>query len=96
MYRVTVNDVLSHNVAQIPVNVQIGSVNVPVAAERFYQRIGRQVYITMLSEFYYFMKDNGTSESYQKNNLKTVISFTRYLGNGTNVYDIQRIEHFLI
>jgi hypothetical protein len=38
MYRVNVNDVLSHNVAQIPVNVQIGSVNVPVAAERFYQR----------------------------------------------------------
>lgn len=41
MYRVTVNDVLSHNVVQIHVNVQIGSVNVPLTAERFYQRIGR-------------------------------------------------------
>jgi hypothetical protein len=27
---ITVNDVLSHNVVQIPVNVQVGSVNVPV------------------------------------------------------------------
>jgi hypothetical protein len=41
------------------------------------------------------MKDNGTSESHQKNNLKTVISFTRYLGNGTNFYDIQRIEQII-
>jgi integrase/recombinase XerD len=57
--------------------------------------VPNQTNASMISEFYYFMKDNGTSESYQKNNLKTVISFARYLGNSTKFYDIQRKEQII-
>jgi hypothetical protein len=35
--------------------------------------VPNQTNASLINEFYYFMKDNGTSESYQKNNLKTVI-----------------------
>jgi integrase/recombinase XerD len=57
--------------------------------------VPNQINASLISEFYYFMKDNSTSESYQKNNLKTVISFARHLGNGTNFYDIQRKEQII-
>ena len=57
--------------------------------------VPNQINASLISEFYYFMKDNGTSESYQKNNLKTIISFARYLGNSTNFYDIQRKEQII-
>jgi hypothetical protein len=33
----------------------------------------------LVMEFYEFMKSSGTSEKYQNNNLKTIISFGKFL-----------------
>ena len=49
----------------------------------------------LIREFSTFMKSNGTSESYQKNNLKTVISFAKWLGNNTTLYEITRKEQII-
>ena len=41
------------------------------------------------------MKSNGTSESYQKNNLKTIISFGKWLGNNVTLYEITKKEQII-
>lgn len=40
------------------------------------------------------MKSNGTSESYQKNNLKTIISFGKWLDDN-NFYEITKKEQII-
>jgi len=37
----------------------------------------------LLKEFYQHMKDNGTSQNYQKGNLKTIIHFAEYINERT-------------
>jgi hypothetical protein len=37
----------------------------------------------LLKEFYQRMKDNGTSQNYQKGNLKSMIHFAEYIGERT-------------
>ena len=39
-----------------------------------------QTNANLVRDFYQFVKDNGTSESYQKNNLKAIINFASFLG----------------
>ena len=39
----------------------------------------------LLSEFYQHMKDNGTSQNYQKGNLKAIIHFAEYISERTRV-----------
>ncbi len=53
----------------------------------------------LVDEFYSFMKSNGTPESYQKNNLKAIINFAKWLQEGQDLssavatfYDINRKE----
>jgi hypothetical protein len=49
----------------------------------------------LIKEFYNFMKASSTSESYQKNNLKTVISFGKWLGNNMTLYEITKKEQII-
>jgi integrase/recombinase XerD len=49
----------------------------------------------LIREFSTFMKANDTSESYQKNNLKAVISFAKWLGNDTTLYEITKKEQII-
>ena len=61
--------------------------------------IENSVNATLVDEFYAFMKSNGTSESYQKTNLKAVINFPKWLQvkqpAGATFYDIDRKEIIL-
>ena len=50
---------------------------------------------SLIKEFYNFMKSSNTSESYQKNNLKTVISFVKWLGNNMTLYEITKKEQII-
>jgi hypothetical protein len=42
----------------------------------------------LLKEFYQHMKDNGTSQNYQKGNLKAMIHFAEHIGAATSFFDI--------
>ena len=46
---------------------------------------------TLLSQFYQYMKSNGTSDSHQNNNLKALTSFAHFLGSVT-FFDIKRSD----
>ena len=50
---------------------------------------------SLIKEFYTFMKANGTSESYQKNNLKTIITFAKWLDNNKTFYEITNTEQII-
>ena len=42
----------------------------------------------LLKDFYQYMKDNGTSQNYQKGNLKAMIHFAEYIGEATSFCDV--------
>ncbi|MFL6309639.1 MAG: hypothetical protein ACJ70T_06550 [Nitrososphaera sp.] len=42
----------------------------------------------LLKEFYQHMKNNGTSQNYQKDNLKAMIHFAQHIGAATSLYDV--------
>ena len=47
---------------------------------------------TIIQEFSKYMKENGSSEHHQNNNLKAIIAFASFLGSHTTFYDIQKKE----
>jgi hypothetical protein len=47
---------------------------------------------TIIQEFSKYMKENGSSEHHQNNNLKAVIAFARFLGSHPTFYNIQKKE----
>jgi hypothetical protein len=47
----------------------------------------------LLEDFYQHMKDNGTSENYQKGNLKAMIHFAEHIGPAKSFYDINHERH---
>jgi hypothetical protein len=51
----------------------------------------------LLKELYQHMKDNGTSQNYQKANLKAMIHFAERVGDGTSFFDIdhKQVARFL-
>jgi integrase/recombinase XerD len=57
--------------------------------------VHNQTNAILIKEFYDFMKANGTSESYQKNNLKTIINFAKYLDNGISFYQLNNKEQII-
>jgi hypothetical protein len=60
--------------------------------------VPNQTNANLIKDFYQFVKDNGTSESYQKNNLKAIINFARFLGPGSVLMiskERNRLLHFL-
>lgn len=50
---------------------------------------------SLIQEFYQFMADNRKSDSYKKNNLKTLTLFSHELGPNVTFYDIQKKEKIL-
>ncbi len=59
------------------------------------QTIPNQPNIEKINEFINYMKNNGSSEHHQNNNLKVVISFAKFLGPDTSFYDIDRKEQIV-
>lgn len=60
--------------------------------------IKNKVNAALVDEFYSFMKSNGTSESYQKNNLKAVINFASWLNERqptATFYDIDKKDQVI-
>ena len=49
---------------------------------------------TIIQEFSKYMKENGSSEHHQNNNLKAIIAFASFLGSHTTFYDIQKKDQF--
>jgi hypothetical protein len=49
----------------------------------------------IISEFYQYMKDIGTSENYQNQNLKAIIGYAKFLGHEINFYDIRKREQII-
>jgi hypothetical protein len=47
---------------------------------------------TIIQEFSEYMKENGSSEHHQNNNLKAIIAIASFLGSHTTFYDIQKKE----
>jgi integrase/recombinase XerD len=52
------------------------------------EQMPNQVNSGLLKEFYQHMKDNGTSQNYQKGNLKAMIHFAELIGATTSFFDI--------
>jgi integrase/recombinase XerD len=42
----------------------------------------------LLMDFYQHMKDNGTSQNYQKGNIKAMVHFSEHIGWATSFYDV--------
>ena len=51
--------------------------------------ISNQENMKIILRFFEFMKKNGTSESYQNNNLKAIIAFSKFLGPSINLDQIK-------
>jgi len=49
-----------------------------------YDRVPNSVNSQLIAEFHQFMKDNGTSQRHQNNNLKAIIAFAKFLGADKN------------
>lgn len=49
----------------------------------------------IIQEFSEYMKQNGSSEHHQNNNLKAVIAFAAFLGHPTTFYDIRKKEQII-
>ena len=43
----------------------------------------------LISEFHQFMKDNGTSQRHQNNNIKAIIAFAEFLGANKTFYQVR-------
>jgi hypothetical protein len=52
------------------------------------EQMPNKVNSDLLKEFYQHMKDNGTSQNYQKGNLKAMIHFAEHIGAATSFFDI--------
>ena len=61
------------------------------------ERTSNKVNSDLLEDFYQHMKDNGTSQNYQKGNLKAMIHFAEHVGDGTSFFDIdhKQVARFL-
>ena len=51
--------------------------------------VSNQENVKIILRFFEFMKKNGTSESYQNNNLKAIIAFSKFLGPSINLDQIK-------
>ena len=49
----------------------------------------------IINEFLIYMKDNGSSERHQNNNLTVIIEFATFLGSNTTFNDINKKEQIL-
>jgi integrase/recombinase XerD len=54
------------------------------------ERMSNTVNSDLLEDFYEHMKDNGTSQNYQKGNLKAMVHFAEHIGAATSFYDVDQ------
>ncbi|MGZ5550934.1 MAG: hypothetical protein ACXW07_09265 [Nitrososphaeraceae archaeon] len=59
------------------------------------QNIPNPKNIEIINEFLEYMRNNGSSEHHQNNNLKVVISFGNFIGKDNSFYDINKKEQVL-
>jgi ribosomal protein S19E (S16A) len=61
------------------------------------EQMSNEVNSDLLKDFYGHMKDNGTSQNYQKGNLKAMIHFVEDTGAATSFYDVdhKQVVRFL-
>lgn len=57
--------------------------------------IPNSVNLSLLQEFYEYLKEIGTSENYQTQNLKQLINYARYLGPEKMFYDIRTKDEII-
>ena len=60
-----------------------------------FQNLPNSSNIKTLNEFLMYMKNNGSSERHQNNNLTVMIEFSNYLSSNTIFYDIKKKEQIL-
>jgi hypothetical protein len=68
----------------------------PIRLDTVLRKVGQmpnQVNSDLLKEFYQHMKDNGTSQNYQKGNLKAMIHFEEHIRPAISFYDINHERH---
>ena len=51
--------------------------------------------IEIINEFLEYMRNNGSSEHHQNNNLKVVIAFGNFIGKDSSFFDIDKREQIL-
>jgi hypothetical protein len=61
------------------------------------EQMSNKVNSELLKDFYQHMKDNGTSQNYQKGNLKAMVHFAEHIGATTSFYDVdhKQVVRFL-
>ena len=61
------------------------------------EQMPNKVNSDLLKEFYQHMKDNGTSQNYQKGNLKAMVHFAEHIGEVTSFYNVghRQVVQFL-
>jgi integrase/recombinase XerD len=61
------------------------------------ERTSNKVNSDLLEDFYQHMKDNGTSQNYQKGNLKAMIHFAEHIGEATSFLEVnhKQVVRFL-
>lgn len=52
--------------------------------------VSNQENTKIILRFFEFMKKNGTSESYQNNNLKAIIAYSKFLGPSITLEQIKK------
>ena len=51
--------------------------------------------IEIINEFLGYMRNNGSSEHYQNNNLKVVIAYINFIGKDNSFFDIKKKEQIV-
>jgi hypothetical protein len=60
------------------------------------QNIPNSKNIEIINEFLEYMRNNGSSENHQNNNLKVVIAFGNFIGKENSFYDTVKIVRNLV
>jgi hypothetical protein len=56
-------------------------------------KVPNSVNSQLIADFHQYMKDNGTSQRHQNNNLKAIIAFADFLGPNTSFYQVTKRDH---
>ncbi|MDQ3836038.1 MAG: hypothetical protein M3270_03790 [Thermoproteota archaeon] len=80
--------------------MRFGKLTMPIRSDsvsRKVEQMPNKVNSDLVKEFYQHMKDNGTSQNYQKGNLRAMIYFAERVSNGTSYFDIdhRQVARFL-
>jgi integrase/recombinase XerD len=59
------------------------------------QNIHNSKNIEIINEFLEYMRNNGSSEHHQNNNLKVVMAYGNFIGNDNSFLDINKKEQIL-